>query len=192
MQLVLASSSPRRAALLRAAGFAFETAPVHLNEDLVAGETAEAHVERLAQAKAAVASSNHPNAVILGADTAVVIRGQLLGKPADHADAERMLRLLSGQTHQVLTGVCLRMGSRDLRHVEPSRVRMTALNDEEIAWYVKSGEPMDKAGGYAAQGLASRFIEGIEGSYSNVVGLPIAIVYSLLKVLGCDILNSQA
>ncbi len=100
-----------------------------------------------------------------------------------------MLRLLSGRTHEVLTGICVHMGRRTLVHVEPSRVRMAALNDAEIGWYVATGEPMDKAGGYAVQGLASRFIEGIDGSYSNVVGLPMAIVYNLLKELGCDILG---
>ena len=103
---------------------------------------------------------------------------------------ERMLRLLSGRTHEVLTGICVRMGPRSLVHVEPSRVRMAALNDAEIEWYVGTGEPLDKAGGYAVQGLASRFIEGIDGSYSNVVGLPMASVYNLLKLLGCDILNT--
>ena len=118
-----------------------------------------------------------------------VIRGQVLGKPADNADAERMLRLLSGGTHDVLTGICVHVWQRRLVHVEPTRVRIAPLSDAEIAWYVGTGEPMDKAGGYAVQGRAARFIEGIEGSYSNVVGLPIAHVYNLLKVLGCDILT---
>src|SRR5205823_14514537 len=126
------------------------------------------------------------NAVVLGADTVVVIRGQLLGKPLDQEDARRMLRLLSGRSHEVLTGVCVRLGQRSLVHVEPSRVRMAALNEAEIDWYVGTGEPFDKAGGYAVQGLASRFVECVDGSYSNVVGLPIATVYSLLKLLGCD------
>jgi septum formation protein len=189
MRLVLASSSPRRAELLHAAGFTFDVVPVHLDERLHAGEKPEAYVERLAQAKAAVAASNVLDAVVLGADTTVVIRGQVLGKPADSADAERMLRQLSGRTHEVLTGICVRMGRRTLLHTEPSRVRMAALTDAEIAWYVGTGESMDKAGGYAVQGRASRFIEGVDGSYSNVMGLPIASVYTLLKQLGCDTLN---
>jgi len=190
MRLVLASSSPRRADLLTAAGFRFAVAPVHLDERQLPGEIPEAYVERLAQAKAAVATQATQGAIVLGADTIVVIRGRMLGKPVDSADAEGMLRLLSGRTHEVLTGICLRMGARSLVHVEPSRVRMASLSDAEIAWYVQSGEPMGKAGGYAVQGLASRFIEGIDGSYSNVVGLPVASLYNLLKELGCDILNT--
>jgi septum formation protein len=190
MRMVLASSSPRRAGLLRAAGFVFEVAPVHLDERFHPGEKPEDYVQRLAQAKAVAAASKAPDAVVLGADTTVVIGGQVLGKPTDRADAERMLRLLSDRTHEVLTGICVRMGQRTLVHIEPSRVRMAALNDAEIAWYVGTGEPMDKAGGYAVQGLASRFIEGVDGSYSNVVGLPIAAVYNLLKLLGCDILST--
>jgi septum formation protein len=188
MRLVLASSSPRRADLLRAAGFTFETLPVHLDEQIAPGEAPEAYVARLAEAKAAEAARQCPDAVVLGADTAVVIGGQVLGKPADKADAGRMLRLLSGRTHDVLTGVCVRVGPRHLVHVEPGRVRMAHLTDAEIAWYVGTGEPMDKAGAYAIQGRASRFIEGIDGSYSNVVGLPIAAVWRLMKQLGCDIL----
>jgi len=188
-RLVLASASPRRAALLREAGWAFEVAPVDLDETLRPGETAQAYVERLAQAKAAAAASKDPEAVVLGADTTVVVQGQVLGKPLDSADAARMLRLLSGRTHDVLTGICLRKGLRSLVHVESSRVRIAALSDAEIEWYIGTGEPFDKAGGYAVQGLASRFIEAVEGSYSNVVGLPVASVNSLLKQLGCDILK---
>jgi len=188
-RLVLASASPRRAALLREAGWAFEVAPVDLDETLRPGETAEAYVDRLAQAKAAAAASKDPDAVVLGADTTVVVQGQVLGKPRDSADAARMLRLLSGRTHDVLTGICLRKDLRSLVHVESSRVRIAALSDAEIEWYIGTGEPFDKAGGYAVQGLASRFIEAIEGSYSNVVGLPVASFNSLLKQLGCDILK---
>jgi len=188
-RLVLASASPRRAALLREAGWAFEVAPVDLDETLRPGETAQAYVERLAQAKAAAAASKDPEAVVLGADTTVVVQGQVLGKPLDSSDAARMLRLLSGRTHDVLTGICLRKGLRSLVHVESSRVRIAALSDAEIEWYIGTGEPFDKAGGYAVQGLASRFIEAVDGSYSNVVGLPVASVNSLLKQLGCDILK---
>ena len=189
MRLVLASASPRRAVLLRDAGWTFEVAPVDLDETLQPGEAADAYVERLAQAKASAAASKNPDAVVLGADTTVVVRGQVLGKPLNAADAARMLRLLSGRTHDVLTGICIRTGTRNLVHVESTRVRIATLSEAEIEWYVGTGEPFDKAGGYAVQGLASRFIEAIEGSYSNVVGLPVASVNSLLKQLGCDILN---
>ncbi len=190
MHLILASASPRRAELLRAAGFEFDVAPVDVDERFLPRETPEAAVARLAEMKAAVAASRHPHAVVLGADTTVVVRGEVLAKPADDADAARMLRLLSGRTHEVLTGICLCAQGRRLIHVEPSRVRMAPLTDEEIAWYVSTGEPADKAGAYAVQGLASRFIEGIDGSYANVVGLPICSVYGLLKKLGCAILGS--
>jgi septum formation protein len=191
MRLVLASSSPRRAELLSAAGFSFGILPVNLDEGFRPGETAEQYVARLAEAKATVAAGPAPfSEVVLGADTTVVCDGQILGKPADAADAGRMLRHLAGRTHDVLTGICLLTGSRCLVHVERSRVRMSSLNDAEIAWYIASGEPMDKAGGYAVQGRASRFIEAIDGSYSNVVGLPVARVYALIKELGYDILKA--
>jgi septum formation protein len=189
MRLVLASSSPRRADLLRAAGIPFELFPVDVDEQFRLGEKPEHAVARLAEAKATVAASSHPDAIVLGADTTVVIGGKALAKPADAEDAARMLRLLSGRHHEVLTGVCVWHQGRRLVHVEPTRVRMAKLGESEIEWYVATGEPFDKAGGYAVQGLASRFIEGIDGSYSNVVGLPISSVYELLKELGCDILG---
>ena len=191
MHLVLASASPRRADLLRAAGIPFETCAVDVDERFRPGERPEDAVARLAEAKARAAAPAHPEAVVLGADTTVVVRGQALAKPADAEDAARMLRLLSGGTHEVLTGICLAWQGRCRLHVEPTRVRMAQLEESEIAWYVATGEPFDKAGGYAAQGLASRFIEGIDGSYSNVVGLPVSRVYALLKELGCDILGLQ-
>ena len=134
------------------------------------GEKPEHAVARLAEAKAATAAASHPDAMVLGADTTVVVGGEALAKPADADDAARMLRLLSGRSHEVLTGVCVCFQGRRLVHVEPTRVRVSHLSDAEIAWYVSTGEPFDKAGGYAVQGLASRFIEGIDGSYSNVVG----------------------
>ena len=189
MRIVLASASPRRADLLRAAGIPFDVFPVDIDESFRPGEKPEHAVARVAQAKAVAALASHPDAVVLGADTTVVARGEVLAKPADAVDAARMLRLLSGRTHEVLTGVCLSCRDRRLVHVEPTRVRMAQLGDSEIDWYVSTGEPFDKAGGYAVQGLASRFIEGIDGSYSNVVGLPISSVYELLKELGCDILG---
>ena len=184
MRLVLASASPRRADLLRAAGIRFDVFPVDVDERFHYGEKPEHAVARLAEAKASAAAASHPEAVVLGADTTVVIHGEALAKPANADDAARMLRLLSGRSHDVLTGVCVCSGSRRLIHVESTRVRMAQMSDAEIAWYVSTGEPFDKAGGYAVQGLASRFIEGIDGSYSNVVGLPISTVYELLKQAG--------
>jgi septum formation protein len=191
VRLILASASPRRADLLRAAGFTFEIFAVDVDERVKAGEAAEHYVARLADTKARTAAASLApfSDVVLGADTTVVCDGRALGKPVDKADAERMIRLLAGRTHDVLTGIHLLSGERSLAHVERSRVRMSAMTEEEIAWYIASGEAIDKAGGYGAQGLASRFIEGIDGSYSNVVGLPVARVYGLLKALGCDILT---
>jgi septum formation protein len=191
VRLVLASGSPRRADLLRAAGFQFDVYPVDIDERFRPGEKPEHAVARLAEAKAATVAASQPGAVVLGADTTVVAGGQALAKPTSSEDAARMLRLLSGRSHEVLTGVCVCFQGRRLVHVEPTRVRVSHLTDAEIAWYVSTGEPFDKAGGYAVQGLASRFIEGIDGSYSNVVGLPISSVYELLKELGCDILGSK-
>lgn len=191
MRLVLASGSPRRADLLRAAGISFDIFPVNVDERFQPGEDPERAVARLAEAKADAAAGSHPDAAVLGADTTVVVGGEALAKPADTADAVRMLRLLSGRSHDVLTGVCLRGVGRRLVLVETTRVRMARLSDAEIAWYVSTREPFDKAGAYAVQGLASRFVEGIDGSYSNVVGLPISRVYGLLKELGCDILGSE-
>jgi septum formation protein len=189
MRLILASASPRRAELLQSAGIAFDVLPVDVDERFYPNEKPEKAVARLAEMKATAAMATHPEHIVLGADTTVVIRGQALAKPVDAEDAARMLRLLSGRTHEVLTGICLGRGGRRLVHVEPTRVRMAMMSESEIAWYVSTAEPYDKAGGYAVQGLASRFIEGIDGSYSNVVGLPISNVYQLLKELGCDILR---
>lgn len=185
MRLVLASASPRRAELLTAAGYQFDVHPVDIDESLTAGEMPMRYVARLAAEKSARALEElgDSDAVVIGADTVVVVDEQILGKPRDAEDAGRMLRCLSGRTHEVLTGVCARRGDATLDVVEITSVAFVRLTEEQIAWYVASGEGRDKAGAYAIQGLAARFIPGIDGSYSNVVGLPIAAVDTLLERL---------
>jgi len=184
MRVILASESPRRAELLKAAGFDIEVIPSRIDEDRHDGEAAEDYVLRVAQAKADVAAHNRKDLPIVAADTIVVLDGHIMGKPKDDDEATRMLRMLGGRTHEVLTGVVVRLGGRQQGHVERTRVRLGPLSPAEIAWYVGTGEPRDKAGAYAVQGLASRFIEEIGGSYTNVVGLPVAAVYRLLRELG--------
>ena len=181
MRLVLASASPRRAELLRAAGFEFDVVVADVDESIRAGESPQTYVRRLAAEKsAAVLSPLRRDAIILGADTAVVVDGDILGKPRDDEDAAAMLARLSGRRHQVMTGVSLRWGAYEVGRVEITDVDFVRLTDADVDWYVKSGEGRDKAGAYAIQGLASRFIPRIEGSYSNVVGLPIACVVELI------------
>jgi septum formation protein len=179
--LVLASASPRRQELLRNAGISFEVQPAHISEDPRSGEAAKECAERLASEKALAIARQRPHDCVLGADTVVVVDGQLLGKPSDPQDAIRMLRLLSGREHQVITGVCLVAGGRPSVASETTRVFVGTIDDREIAEYVASGEPMDKAGAYAIQGIASRWISRIEGDYGNVVGLPVALVFRMLR-----------
>lgn len=183
LMLVLASASPRRQELLRNAGIAFEVQPAHITEDPLPGESAKNCAERLASEKAIAIAGQHPHDVILGADTVVTIDGQLLGKPSDAADAARMLRLLSGRKHQVITGVCLALEGHISVASETTLVTVNELTDQEIADYIASVEPMDKAGAYAIQGIASRWIPRIEGDYFNVVGLPVALVFRMLREL---------
>jgi septum formation protein len=178
--IVLASASPRRAELLSAAGIPFEVVPAHVDEAIQDGESPERYVTRVAEDKARAISRQFPNRLILAADTVVVVDRDVLGKPADEADARRMLRLLSARTHEVMTGVTLAARDLDTR-IEKTTVAFAPLTAAEIDWYVGSGEPMDKAGAYAIQGLAARFIRRIDGSYSNVVGLPVALVYEMLR-----------
>jgi septum formation protein len=207
--LVLASSSPRRQELLRNAGIDFTVQAAHIRETPLPGELARDCAKRLALDKAIAVWRKRPRDLILGADTIVVVDGAMLGKPRDAADATRMLRRLSGGVHQVITGVCL-IGpmtgearalidkrsrlKRKTASPEPpaniskvkissktTRVTMVEISDEEIQAYVATGEPMDKAGAYAIQGMASRWIPRIEGDYSNVVGLPVALVYGMLQ-----------
>ena len=193
--IVLASASPRRQELLRNAGIPFEVQPADVDESPMAGEPAQKCAERLAREKALKVWRNRPQEIVLGADTVVVVDDVILGKPTDVEDAVRMLRLLSGRQHQVITGVCLvRSAGRGTQQdeweaataeirtaAETTLVTMSAFSDDEIREYVATGEPRDKAGAYAIQGIASRWIPRIEGDYSNVVGLPIALVYRMLK-----------
>jgi septum formation protein len=203
--LVLASASPRRQELLRNAGIPFVVQAAHIPEDPLPGESPRACAERLAREKARAVFSRRSDDLVLGADTVVFVDGEILGKPCDAADAARMLRQLSGQTHQVITGVCLvgalRTESQGVRNpvetgkqepatafedvrAETTAVAMAALTDEQIRAYIATGEPMDKAGAYAIQGMASRWIPRIEGDYFNVVGLPVALVWRMLREHG--------
>jgi septum formation protein len=228
VRLILASASPRRAELLRAAGFDFDTIVADVDEAVRPDESPSTYVRRVAVEKSAyvasglasyVASGFPPpfagpsrelrrglaeaqsakagsrtsdegppeggrQHVILAADTAVVVDGEILGKPRDDADAARMLRKLAGRQHEVMTGISLRQGAYELGRVETTVVFFSALSEHDVAWYVASGEGRDKAGGYAIQGLAARFIPRIEGSYTNVVGLPVAALVELLRELG--------
>jgi septum formation protein len=199
--LVLASASPRRQELLRNASISFVVQPTDIPEVPRPGEAPRAFAERMAREKAlAVACKTDDLVFILGADTIVVVDAEILGKPRDGADAARMLRLLSGRTHQVITAVCLvgpqprtenqqpETGFEDIRS-ETTLVTMEALSDDDIHSYIATGEPMDKAGAYAIQGRASRWISRIEGDYFNVVGLPVSLVYKMLRLRG--VIESQ-
>jgi septum formation protein len=190
--LVLASSSPRRRDLLARAGFFFLVDSIPVSEEQKQGEDPAQMVRRLARAKAeavfrvrakaeAEAGDDDEDLMVLGADTVVVCHGEVLGKPVDHADAARMLRVLSGRTHQVLTGVCLITQAGAQVEVESTSVTMARLREDDIHDYIATGEPMDKAGAYAIQGRASRWISHISGCYFNVVGLPVARVHAMIE-----------
>jgi septum formation protein len=174
--LVLASQSPRRAEILRQAGIPFVVRAAPLDETPLSQETPEDYVRRLAEAKARAVPAG-PDEIVLGADTTVVVDREILGKPADAADARRMLALLSGRRHEVMTGICLRRGEGQICDHAVTAVWFAPMTAREIEDYVATGEPMDKAGAYAVQGAASKFIPRIEGCYYNVMGLPIALVY---------------
>jgi septum formation protein len=181
--LILASQSPRRREILRNAGIAFEARPSGIEEEREAGEAAAGYAERLARDKAAAVEAM-VGEWVLAADTIVVCGEVVLEKPASQQDAIRMLRMLSGRWHEVMTGVCVRQGNRSWSEVEVTRVRFVEMSDAEMAEYAESGEPMDKAGGYAIQGLASKFIDRVEGCYFNVVGLPVSRVVRMLREAG--------
>ena len=185
--LVLASASPRRRELLAQAGFAFSVRPAQISEDPRANEDPIAYVTRLAREKAesvfreVSSEESAPPPVVLGADTTVTLDNHILGKPADASDAARMLRLLSGRTHLVITGVAVVTPRTAEVAAEVTAVRFLTLSEREIEEYIATGEPMDKAGAYAIQGRAARWIPRIEGCYFNVVGLPLALVASMLE-----------
>ncbi len=198
MNLVLASASPRRRELLTQAGFTFQVHPAHIPEDPLPSEDPIAYVVRLARQKAEAVFSDitkpgasderasAPPQVVLGADTTVTIDDLILAKPEDPADAARMLRLLSGRTHRVITGIAVVTATHTEVAAEVTGVRFLTLSDEEIAAYIATGEPMDKAGAYAIQGRAARWIPRITGDYFNVVGLPLALVTTMLEAIGID------
>jgi len=179
-KLVLASSSPRRTELLNRAGWPHEVIVAGIDESVRPNEKPAAYVERLACSKAEAVAQRLEEGVVLGADTTVVVENQILGQPQDDADARRMLRLLSGKWHDVLTGVALvRVGGETRVAHEATRVRFAEMSESEIDWYIASGEPVGKAGAYGIQGKAALFIEEIEGDYFNIMGLPIRLVYEL-------------
>jgi septum formation protein len=180
LRLVLASRSPRRAELLTAAGIEFSVRVADVDETPLDGEAPRHYALRVAEAKAHAVTANDDE-VVLAADTTVVLGNEIMGKPADASDAARMLRALAGNRHEVVTAICLRHVDRLVRDIASTSVWFFALSDAEISDYVASGEPMDKAGAYRIQRLASKFIDRIDGSYSNVVGLPVALTYRRLR-----------
>ncbi len=184
-RLILASQSPRRRELLEQIGLTFDVLPADINESVQAGESAVDFVARMAREKAEAVARQQPDALVLGSDTAVVVDEHILGKPADEADARRMLGLLSGREHTVLSAVALLgAGQPPCCRVQASRVRFRTISGEEMARYWASGEPRDKAGAYAIQGLGAVFVEHLSGSYSGVMGLPLFETARLLEEAG--------
>jgi septum formation protein len=180
-KLLLASSSPRRSEILRLVGWPFQKVAVEVDESLRNGEAPDDYVERLALAKARDAATRHAHETILAADTTVVIDRQILAKPVDADEARQMLQALQGRWHQVLTGVALVTDESSQVAHEVTGVRFAAMSEAEIDWYATTGEPMDKAGAYAIQGQGARFIKEIKGDYFNVMGLPVRLLYELIK-----------
>ena len=180
-KLLLASSSPRRSQILKMVGWPFELGPIEVDESLRDGESAREYVSRLAEAKARASADVHAHRPVLAADTTVVVDEHILAKPVDAEDGQRMLRLLQGRWHQVLTGVALLSEATTDVDVEMTEVRFAPMSNAEIEWYVSTAEPMDKAGAYAVQGIGARFIESIKGDYFNVMGLPVRLVYEMIR-----------
>lgn len=188
MRVILASSSPRRRELLSSVGIEFDVIPSHVPEEHQKGEAPEEYVARLSRDKASAIAAKHPDRWVIAADTTVLLGDQLLEKPVDDADARRMLTTIAGRTHIVYTGVTIEHGEKRYRdtRVAESEVRMLPLSSDDIAWYVQTGEPLDKAGAYAVQGIGAMFVESIHGSYTNVVGLPLALLFQMLRNAGVD------
>lgn len=186
--LVLASASPRRARILGELGVSFEVVVSGADESFSPGETPEAAAVRIATAKARAVAADRPGRPVLAADTMVVCEGRVLGKPGTPDVAAEMLQMLSGRTHQVLTGVCAIADGRERSGLETTAVTFDALSEDEIGWYASTGEPLDKAGAYHVDGRGSLFIRSIDGSPSNVAGLPVTLVRRLLREVGLDVL----
>lgn len=180
-KLILASGSPRRSEILNSVGWEFEKVVADIDETEFEGENSADYVQRLAKEKAEFVAVNYPDRIVLGADTTVVIDNQIIAKPIDLDDATRMIKLLSGRTHEVLTGVAVVQNGETKVGLQSTKVKFAELSESEIEFLVKFGEPLDKAGAYAVQAQAALFIEGIEGDYWNVVGLPISLVYRLVS-----------
>ena len=179
-KLVLASGSPRRSEIMKSVGWEFTKDVPDIDESELEGEDPSTYVQRLAKEKAEAVAESHPNEIILAADTTVVIDDQIIGKPRDVDDARRMIRMLSGNWHEVLTGIAVMKDTSAAVGMESTRVKFAPMNDAEIEFLVEKGDPLDKAGAYAVQAQAALFIEGIEGDYWNVVGLPISLVYRMV------------
>jgi septum formation protein len=190
---ILASSSPRRQQLLRQIGLEFDVVPSQVQEDFIDGESPRDHARRLAEVKARKVGAIHPDRWVIGADTVVSIDGMILGKPRTEREAHQMLARLGGRDHLVITGVSVFHGAKasgETISVETS-VTMKTLNPEEINWYIRTGEPFDKAGGYAIQGKGAFMVQRIDGSYTNVVGLPLCELLEVLNRVGAvDILGA--
>jgi septum formation protein len=183
-KLILASGSPRRAEILSAVGWKFEKHVPNIDESERDGETPEAYVCRLAKEKAEAIAKEHTDAAVLGADTTVVLDGKIIGKPVDLDDARGMIASLSGKEHEVLTGVAVVADGRTETGLQRTRVKFAEMNSGEIDFLVAKGDPLDKAGGYAVQAQAALFIEYVNGDYWNVVGLPINLVYRIMRQAG--------
>ncbi len=185
--IVLASGSPRRKEILSSLGLTFETRATDVDETLLKGESAFDAAERLARAKASAAAARAPEALVIAADTLVVLEGEALGKPKDRGEVRRMLAALSGRPHHVVTGVACAKEGRVVSGRETTRVLFAPMSSAEIEEYAATGEPDDKAGAYALQGIGGLFVEAVEGSPSNVVGLPVRLLYRLARELGVDL-----
>ncbi len=185
-RVILASQSPRRRELLTLVGIAHEMMPADINEAVRVGEDPAAYTERLAREKAAVIAARHPEAIVIAADTTVVVDGEILGKPADAAAARAMIRRLAGRSHTVLTAIAVARGGEEVSGVESVQVTFRALTDDEIARYVATGEPMDKAGAYGIQGWGATIVERVDGDYFSVMGLGLRRLVALFAELGVE------